>query len=96
MYWKDVLTYLDLKHRKECKKAEASDFLTGRNGGWGGCGFDWILKPANLSKILEGNYDNRAGRKKAATVVDDSSLDLDEYEKAVQDFVPIFREKDAT
>lgn len=42
-------------------KVEASDFLTGRNGGWTGCGFDWILKPANLTKILEGNYDNRAG-----------------------------------
>lgn len=82
--------------RDAFKKAEASDFLTGRNGGWGGCGFDWILKPANLSKILEGNYDNRAGRKKTATSIDDSSLDLDEYEKAVQDFVPIFREKDET
>lgn len=43
------------------RKVEASDFLTGRNGGWNGCGFDWILKPANLTKILEGNYDNRAG-----------------------------------
>lgn len=41
------------------QKVEASDFLTGRNGGWTGCGFDWILKPANLTKILEGNYDNR-------------------------------------
>lgn len=43
------------------RKVESSDFLTGRNGGWTGCGFDWILKPANLTKILEGNYDNRAG-----------------------------------
>lgn len=40
-------------------KVEASDFLTGRSGSWNGCGFDWILKPANLTKILEGNYDNR-------------------------------------
>ena len=40
-------------------KVEASDFLTGRSGSWSGCGFDWILKPANLTKILEGNYDNR-------------------------------------
>ena len=77
------------------EKVEASDFLAGRSGAW--CaGFDWILKPANLSKILEGNYDNRAGRKKAATSIDDSSLDLDEYEKAVQDFVPVFGKKDAT
>ena len=41
------------------EKVEASDFLTGRSGNWNGCGFDWILKPANLTKILEGNYDNR-------------------------------------
>lgn len=47
-------------------KVEASDFLTGRSGSWSGCGFDWILKPANLTKILEGNYDNRpSGRQPA-------------------------------
>ena len=43
-------------------KVEASDFLTGRRGSWTGCGFDWILKPANLTKIIEGNYDNKADR----------------------------------
>ena len=36
---------------------ERSDFLTGRSGAWS-CGFDWIMKPANLTKIIEGNYDN--------------------------------------
>lgn len=44
------------------EKVEASDFLTGRRGSWTGCGFDWILKPANLTKIIEGNYDNKADR----------------------------------
>lgn len=39
---------------------ESSDFLTGRNGKWSGCGFDWILNPANLTKIIEGNYLNKA------------------------------------
>ena len=39
---------------------ESSDFLTGRNGKWSGCGFDWILQPANLTKIIEGNYLNKA------------------------------------
>ena len=38
---------------------ESSDFLTGRNGKWSGCGFDWILNPANLTKIIEGNYINK-------------------------------------
>ena len=37
---------------------EQSDFLTGRNGNWSGANFDWILKPSNLIKIIEGNYGN--------------------------------------
>ena len=40
-------------------KVENSDFLTGRTGKWSGCGFDWILTPSNLTKIIEGNYDNK-------------------------------------
>ena len=40
------------------RRVEASDFLAGRTG-WHGCGFDWILKPANATKIIEGNYDNK-------------------------------------
>jgi hypothetical protein len=41
------------------KRAEASDFLTGRDGKWTGCGFDWLIKPANMTKLQEGNYDNK-------------------------------------
>lgn len=41
------------------EKVEESDFLTGRSGKWAGANFDWILKPNNLQKIIEGNYDNR-------------------------------------
>lgn len=42
------------------EKAEASDFLTGRTDKpWTGCGFDWLLKPSNFLKVLEGNYDNK-------------------------------------
>lgn len=40
-------------------KVESSDFLSGRNGKWTACCFDWILNPANLTKIIEGNYDNK-------------------------------------
>ena len=36
-----------------------SDFLTGRKGDWHGCCFDWLLKPANFAKTIEGNYENR-------------------------------------
>lgn len=39
--------------------AQGSRFLTGDNSkGWK-ANFDWILKPANAVKILEGNYANR-------------------------------------
>ena len=41
------------------KKAEASDFLSGRNGAWGGCSFDWLIIESNMIKVLEGNYDNK-------------------------------------
>lgn len=42
------------------KRVEASDFLTGRTEKpWTNCGFDWILKQANWTKLQEGNYDNK-------------------------------------
>lgn len=37
---------------------QASDFLSGRASEWR-ASFDWIMKPANFVKILEGNYTNR-------------------------------------
>lgn len=41
------------------RKVESSDFLTGRKGTWNGACFDWIIKPQNLIKIIEGNYNNK-------------------------------------
>lgn len=41
------------------KKAMESDFLSGRNGKWDGCGFDWLINYNNAVKVLEGNYDNK-------------------------------------
>ena len=43
------------------RKAETSDFLTGRNGRWTSCNFDWLVNEANMVKVLEGNYDNKSG-----------------------------------
>ena len=40
------------------KKAEASDFLSGRRTKWK-ANFDWLIKENNLLKVQEGNYDNR-------------------------------------
>ena len=41
------------------RKAEASDFLKGRNDRNWQANFDWIIKDANIAKILDGNYDNK-------------------------------------
>jgi hypothetical protein len=50
--------YSEEEVEKAFDKVEQSDFLKGEKGGWK-ASFDWILKPANTVKILEGNYDNK-------------------------------------
>lgn len=40
------------------RKADESDFLSGRTDNGFKANFDWILKKANFVKILEGNYGN--------------------------------------
>lgn len=71
--------YIEVKDVEKFKavfrKAQESAFLTGRNDrGWR-ADLDWILKPANFTKIAEGNYDNR-GTKAA---VSSESFDTDAF-----------------
>lgn len=40
------------------EKAEASDFVSGRNKKWTSCNFDWLMKPGNLLKVIEDTYIN--------------------------------------
>ena len=40
-------------------KAEASDFLKGKNNRDWQANFDWLIKDANMAKVLSGNYDNK-------------------------------------
>lgn len=48
------------------KSVEASDFLTGRTGARAKpFGIDWIFKQQNFLKIMEGNYANVSGIRKA-------------------------------
>ena len=44
---------------KAFRKASESDFLNGTNGRNWRANFDWIMKDANMAKILDGNYENR-------------------------------------
>ena len=39
------------------KKAESSDFLKGKNARNWSANFDWLIKDANMAKVLDGNYD---------------------------------------
>ena len=51
------LKYKDINVFKELfRKAEKSDFLSGRDGKWTSCNFDWLLNENNMIKVLEGNY----------------------------------------
>ena len=40
-------------------KAEASSFLKGCNNRNWTASFDWLIKDANMAKVLDGNYDDR-------------------------------------
>ena len=59
------------------EKAEASDFLKGKNNRNWSANFDWMIKDANMTKILEGNYDNRSGA--GQTKVNKVAEELDEF-----------------
>lgn len=37
-----------------------SDFLTGRDGKWSACNLQWLVKPRNFAKVVEGNYNREA------------------------------------
>ena len=62
------------------EEAGASDFLSGRTGKWNGCGFDWLIKPSNFLKVLEGNYDNGKGRAAMKVVPPERDYDMDALE----------------
>ena len=44
-------------------KAEASTFLKGGNDRNWSATFDWLIKDANMAKVLDGNYDNSSNQK---------------------------------
>ena len=46
------------------EKAEQSDFLKGKNDRNWIATFDWLIKDANIAKVLDGNYDNKQAIKK--------------------------------
>lgn len=47
--------------RQVFQMAEESSFLKGADGGWK-ASFDWLIKEANMLKVLEGNYADKGKR----------------------------------
>ena len=52
-------TYTVDDFRTLFEKAEASEFLKGGNARNWSATFDWLVKDANMAKVLDGNYDNK-------------------------------------
>lgn len=63
------------------EKAEASDFLKGKNNRNWAANFDWLIKEGNMAKVLDGNYDNNDSFREK-----EYSFDLDDYKALVNDF----------
>ncbi len=72
--------------RAYCQRIAASEFLTGRAPPGSGrdrpfkADIDWVLKPANLAKIVEGNYGgaNGANGQDVGPYLDENESDLRE------------------
>ena len=57
------------------KQAAKSDFLNGRNDrGWV-ADFDWLMRPNNFVKVLEGNYNNNSNDRRRGTEVTAASAE---------------------
>ena len=65
------------------EKAEASDFLKGGNGRNWSANFDWLIRDSNMAKVLDGNYDNKAGGRNQAPNKTAQQLD-DFYDMAAR------------
>lgn len=48
-------------------KVQESSFLKGESGSGWQATFDWVMKPSNFQKIMEGNYDNKTKRDNTKT-----------------------------
>ena len=54
-------------------KAEASAFLKGKNQRDWKANFDWLIKDANMAKVLDGNYDEKG---KAVSIADQRDAEI--------------------
>lgn len=62
------------------KKAEASDFLKGKNDRNWQANFDWLMKDSNFAKVLDGNYDNKGNKSKNGGNSNASNSEFDRFD----------------
>lgn len=68
-------THKEIEVFKELFQAtEASGFLKGNNDRNWNADFDWIMKPTNFSKVLEGKYKNKGGRDSGRDIIQAPTL----------------------
>ena len=78
-------TYTVEDFRTLFQKAEASDFLKGKNDRNWIASFDWMIKDSNMVKVLDGNYDNRksngSGKKRQFNNFEQRNYDYDALQR---------------
>ena len=72
-------------------KAEASEFLKGGNDRNWIANFDWLMKDANIAKVLDGNYDNKTSYASGASYTSGGESRKTSYSLAL--FEDILNEK---
>lgn len=71
-------------------RAEGSSFLKGKNARNWSANFDWLVKDANMAKVLEGNYDDHKGKGRKEIVpgwMKDQADDSEALAKALAKYI---------
>lgn len=66
------------------KKAEKSVFLKGKNERNWKATFEWLINPDNISKVLNGNYDNVKNTKPGFDTMMNREYDFSDLEKQIR------------
>lgn len=63
---------------------EESEFLKGKNERHWTATFDWLMKPNNMTKVLEGNYRNKGTSTKLNKLVENRAMTTEELEEKLR------------
>lgn len=80
------------------EKAEASDFLKGKNDRNWSATFDWLIKDSNMAKVLEGQYSNKpkqaTGRKEVVPAWMSKPNKFHNYQQRNEDYDSLVDQND--